>query len=245
MKRNRSINFDYILRVLGKCFALLVVGVMWITGSPFVNNNAYAENTGLGLKGSNPERGFYESKVLDKPAQNDRGGFYRGSQKEDTLSGPGKMYPYSDVDPRQDTTRAQAKANNLVRNAKENVVDRAQDSKTVAREVRQKREAEAKQIKGKLEDTPNKLGDQAKSNVRQLKDELDQDSKNLKNNTEDFAESLPRVAKQGAQNLKGKVKETADDLSGLGESSKRIAERAKDASKEAASNAKDKLSLAL
>lgn len=240
MKNMKKVKLSCNLKSVGRFLAVILVGVLWITGFPALNNGtALAENTGLGLRGSNPNRKFYESKVLDKPAHTEKGGyynevrddkegFYSRARSDDAVVDSRAMYPYNDVDPRRDTTRAEKKAEKLVKNAKQNVVDRAQDSKTIAREVRQKRSAEADRIKEDLKDTPKALGDRAKDNVNMLKDEVDRGSKNLQANAKATAKSIPEVAKQGVRNFGEKLDETADDLASLGRGSQRVAERASD-----------------
>jgi hypothetical protein len=243
MKNMKNLRASCNFKTVGKFLAVILVGILWVTNIS-AGGTALAENTGLGLNGSNPNRKFYESKVLDKPAhtekadtskkgfyreaRNDSDGFYSRARSHEAAVDSGKMYPYSDVDPRRDTTRAERKAEKLVKNAKENVVDRAQDSKTVAREVRQKRSAEAKRIKEDLKDTSKAVGDRAKNNANMLKDEVERGSKNLQANAKATAESIPRVAKQGVRNFEEKLDETADDLASLGRGSQRVAERASD-----------------
>jgi hypothetical protein len=251
MKNMKNLRTSCNFKTVGKFLAVILVGILWVTNL-FVGSAALAENTGLGLSGSNPNRKFYESKVLDKPAHTEKadtgeGGFYREARNEqdkfysrarshDAVVDSGKMYPYSDVDPRHDATRAEAKAEKLVKNAKQNVVDRAQDSKMVAREVRQKRSAEAERIKEDLKDTSKTLGDRAKNNANMLKDEVERGSKNLQANAKATAESIPRVAKQGVRNFEEKLDETADDLASLGRGSQRVAERASDRAQDVTQN---------
>jgi hypothetical protein len=245
MKNMKKLRFSYNFKAVGKFLAVILVGILWVTNLPTISGGtALAENTGLGLSGSNPNRKFYESKVLDKPAhtekadsgkgrfyreaRNDHDGFYSRARSRNAAVDSGKMYPYNDVDPRRDTSRAEAKAEKLVKNAKQNVVDRAQDSKTVAREVRQKRSAEAERLKEDLKDTPKALGDRAKNNADMLKDEVERGSKNLQANAKATAKSIPKVAKQGVRNFEEKLDETADDLASLGRGSQRLADRASD-----------------
>lgn len=207
--------FSFFKRISRLLF-IISFGFFLTASLAFPYSSAYADNSGLGstdnsglgLNGSNPERKFYESKVLDESVQNGNAEdqrFYSRDRENDTLAGPGKMYPYSDVDPRQDTTSLNRKVDNLVNRSEQGVVDRTKNNKNLSRELSHKQSVEADDIRQKLEDVPQEVSNRAKSNLRQLRNKVGQQSENFRTNAEDFVESVPKVVKQGTRNLKDKV----------------------------------------
>lgn len=154
----------------------------------------------------------------------------------------GGMNDYSDVDPRQDTSRAEAKAKELIDNAEGNIQKSANNFDQYSRNY---------QSGTPLGERVRRLGEDAKSSADEVTEGVAKGTQrgieNLKDNAQNTAEGTKRTAENVKENTKDAgrdlatgAKRAADKLTGNTNPAEDLVDRAKEAAGKTAGYVQDK-----
>jgi hypothetical protein len=158
----------------------------------------------------------------------------------------GGMNDYSDVDPRKDTSGAQAKAKALVDNAERQVIDESDDVGTNTKRILGKKGENARDFGENVKEDAADLANKAGSSARDFIEGTKQGTENIKENTQNAGEGTKRSAekvkentKEAGRNFSEGTKRAADKLSDNSNAGRDLAEGTQRAAKNVAENTKD------
>jgi ElaB/YqjD/DUF883 family membrane-anchored ribosome-binding protein len=120
----------------------------------------------------------------------------------------GGMNNYSDIDPRQDTSKADAKAKKLVQQASHPEADKFSNPLDAV-----KKELADEPIPERVQKFSKDIGDSVKKLAKDTSDESQKGIKNIKDNSKSFAENTKSTAESNVDRLTQNLKSTADDTS--------------------------------
>jgi gas vesicle protein len=120
----------------------------------------------------------------------------------------GGMNNYSDVDPRQNTSKADAKAEKLVQQASHPEADRFNSPLDAV-----KKELADEPIPERMQKFSKDIGNSAKKLAKDTSNESQKGIKNIKQNSKSFAENTKSTAESNADRLTQNLQNTADDTS--------------------------------
>jgi hypothetical protein len=122
----------------------------------------------------------------------------------------GGMNKYPDIDPRRDTSTAGAKAQGLVENAEEQVIDQTGSiGENVKRTLDQKAENLQRSGRNQAESLQS-LPSKAKDTAEDVAEGTKKGTRNLKENVEDAAEDVTQAGKEATKPVKRAAEDTAD-----------------------------------
>jgi ElaB/YqjD/DUF883 family membrane-anchored ribosome-binding protein len=122
----------------------------------------------------------------------------------------GGMNNYSDVDPRQDTSKADSKAKKLVQQASHPEARKFDNPLDAV-----KKELADEPIPDRVQQFSKDIGNSAKKLAKDTSDESQKGIKNIKENSKSFAENTKSTAESNADRLTQNLKNTADDTSNI------------------------------
>lgn len=132
----------------------------------------------------------------------------------------GGMNQFSDVDPRTDTTSAEAKADFLIKNAERNLSKRTGNPAEAVKRVANDAPDSPQEAGYSIQKNAANVGDKIKSSAEDFAQGTKRGIENIKDNTQDAASDVKSSAKQAASNVKEnaqdaayKARRAADDVS--------------------------------
>ena len=154
----------------------------------------------------------------------------------------GGMNDYSDVDPRKDTSEAQAKAKSLIDSTKRQVIDQTDDVGTNTKRILDKKGENARDFGQNVKENAEDLGDKVKSSAQDFVKGTRQGTENIKDNTGDAVRGTRRAAEDAKDNAKEASRDFAKGTNRAAERTgiKSAAENVKDNTEDASQNLVDK-----
>lgn len=152
---------------------------------------------------------FYSGEALAKTADQ-----VRKEVPSSALTSPyeGGMNDYSDVDPRENITAAQAKTQVLIDNAERHVIDQTDDVATNTNRILNKKGENARELGENLKDSAEDVADQTQRSVRDFAKGTNQGIENIKDNTQDATADVTKETKRAAENIKQNTQDAGKDL---------------------------------
>jgi ElaB/YqjD/DUF883 family membrane-anchored ribosome-binding protein len=195
-----------ISQLISASFAVLFLLVTTACSQPSVSGNE-GKSDAAKVAVQNPP-----SKVAS-PYRQDKGNVPEGQVTEfyDSIQPvEGGMNNYSDVDPRQNTSKADAKAKKLVRQASHPEADKFDNPLDAV-----KKELADEPIPERVQKFSKDIGNSAKKLAKDTSDESQKGIKNIKENSKSFAENTKSTAESTADRLTQNLQNTADDTSNV------------------------------
>jgi ElaB/YqjD/DUF883 family membrane-anchored ribosome-binding protein len=118
----------------------------------------------------------------------------------------GGMNNYSDIDPRQNTSKADAKAKKLVQQASHPEADKFNNPLDAV-----KKELDDEPIPERVQKFSKNIGNSAKKLAKDTADESQKGIKNVKENSKSFGENTKSAAQSAADKLTQNLQSTAED----------------------------------
>ena len=117
----------------------------------------------------------------------------------------GGMNDYRDVDPRRDTSKADAKAKGLVDNAERNLTNRTGNPAEAIRRVGD----DAPEVGRNIQKTADKVGKTVERNAKELGESAQQGAENLKRNAQKAAKGTKETVDEASTGAKERVDQAA------------------------------------
>jgi len=145
----------------------------------------------------------------------------------------GGMNDYSDVDPRTDTSRTQAKTKALIDNAERNVIDQTSDVGENTKRILDKKGENAQEYGQNAKRDAKSAVDKAQNKAEEFSEGTKRGTENLKGNTQNALSGAKQAADDAPDAVKSKVrsdiKNTKQTLEGASDIGKKIGDKASDA----------------
>ncbi len=126
------------------------------------------------------------------------------------------MNDFSDVDPRKDTSEANAKAKALIDNAERNVIDQSGDVGDNTKRILDKKGENARDLGKNLDRSTDKAQDKAKGTLEDFAQGTKKGTENIKENTGNAVEGAKQAAPDTVNNGLNAAKKGLDKASDAG-----------------------------